>query len=146
MGVSGENSQNISLVIRRLSRIGRNPINSFKPFAIVGLNETSRNNYAETCVNSGTWNIWNISHPHSQPASKQSNPHFSSPAHLNFSTTQNPTFLPGKSRKIPRLTQTAQKSDFILAILTFLLDYCPLHNLHCHYYQNPHRSKPGQPP
>ena len=146
MGVSGENSQNISFAIRRLSRIGRNPINSFKPYEMAHFNETSCNRCASFCVNSGTWNIWNISRPHSQPASKQSNPHFSSPAHLNFSTTQNPTFLPGKSRKIPRLTQTAQKSDFILAILTFLLDYCPLHNLHCHYYQNPHRNKLGQLP
>lgn len=68
MGVSGENSQNISLVIRRLSRIGRNPINSFKPYVIVQFNETGLSVYAFICVISGTWNIWNISRPHSQLA------------------------------------------------------------------------------
>ena len=55
MGVSGENSQNISLVIRRLSRIGRNPINSFKPYMIVQFNEIGLTVYAFICVISGTW-------------------------------------------------------------------------------------------
>ena len=65
MGVSGENSQTISLVIRRLSRIGRNPINSFKPYMIVQFNEIGLTVYAFICVISGTWNI---SRPHSQLA------------------------------------------------------------------------------
>ena len=55
MGVSGENSQNISLVIRRLSSIGKNPINSFKPYTIVQFNETGLSVYAFICVISGTW-------------------------------------------------------------------------------------------